>query len=357
MSQNTGTPEPSIAKTKDSDTAEQQLLLEVEKLRRTQPDTLQLYVALAHRLFFDFDLIPTTNRMYQLVRRGSMSTPARALKIFWEQLRDQAQVRMQKAALPETVLRSAEQLLAQLWDEAVQHSEEQGQVERLQLQIQSQKWIKELDEAAQAHEQLKQEQANCLQQLAAQTSALQQSRQQASDWQARAQALSVELAESSARHEEQQRQWHSEQRALQERIRVLKQEIQQIEERAQAHEKRALMEIERARQEARVRIDELSQQKQQLQLQLGEIQGRLATQSQQLKQAEQLQKQWQQQLQTTEHECYQLRAQLQQSEQELQRRQAQVRRLEQRWQRQRQRKDRRQRLKRKQQQSPHSNEL
>ena len=327
--------------------SEQQLLLQIEKLRRQQPNTLQLYVDVARLLFFEHEIVPTTNRMYQLVRRGSMGTPAQALRIFWSQLRDESQIRMQKAALPETVLHSAEQLLGQLWDEAVDHAEKQVQEEGLQWQIQVQKWMQDLDAARQANEQLKQDQADCLEQLATQKSALQQSQQEASDWQERAQALNIELAEASARHDEQQRQWHSERSALQKQIHDLEQEIQRTEERAQAHEKRALLEIEHARQQARVRIDELSQDKQQLQLQISEIQGQYTAQSQQLAQAEQQQQQLQQQCQQAEQTCYQLRAQLQQTEQELLRYQGHIRRLEQRWQRYRQRKVRVQRGKRK----------
>src|SRR5699024_3816825 len=112
-------------------------LLDIEKLRREQPNTLSLYVSLAHLLFFEYDTIPTTNRMYQLVRRGSMGTPAEALKIFWSQLREKAQVRMQKAAFPEGLLRAAEQLLAQFWDEAVMNSEAHLHKERLTLQTKS----------------------------------------------------------------------------------------------------------------------------------------------------------------------------------------------------------------------------
>src|SRR5690625_6287823 len=90
---------------------EQQLLLRIEKLSRQQTNTLQLYVQVARLLFFEEEIIPTTNRMYQLVRRGSMGTPAQALRMLWSQLRDESQVRVKQAALPATVVRQAEQVL------------------------------------------------------------------------------------------------------------------------------------------------------------------------------------------------------------------------------------------------------
>src|SRR5699024_2811029 len=227
---------------------EQQLLLQIEKMRRQQPNTLELYVEVARLLFFEEEIIPTTNRMYQLVRRGSMGTPAQALRIFWSQLRDEAQVRMQKAALPEALLRSAEQMLAQLWDEAVDHSEQCRQKERLSLQMHAQQWHQALDEAHQNNKQLKQEQTQLLEQLADQKTALEQSRQQTDKLQTQVQQLELLLAQSAARHEEQQRQWQSERAALLNQKRQAEEETRNTEERAQAHERRALLEIERARQ-------------------------------------------------------------------------------------------------------------
>lgn len=98
---------------------ESQLHLAVEQLRTQHPNTLDLYKAVAALLFFQYDSTPTTNRMYQLVRKGSMSAPAEALRLFWQELRDRSQVRMEQADIPQNLKQSAGALMAQLWEEAL----------------------------------------------------------------------------------------------------------------------------------------------------------------------------------------------------------------------------------------------
>ncbi|GAB3552032.1 hypothetical protein GCM10027343_37040 [Noviherbaspirillum agri] len=51
-------------------------------------------------LFFRYGITPTTNKLYQLVRKGSMSAPAEALNKFWEDLRDKSRVRIEHRDLP-----------------------------------------------------------------------------------------------------------------------------------------------------------------------------------------------------------------------------------------------------------------
>jgi hypothetical protein len=45
-------------------------------------------------LFFRFGQTPTANRLYQLVKRGSMGTPAAVLGEFWTELREKSRVRI-----------------------------------------------------------------------------------------------------------------------------------------------------------------------------------------------------------------------------------------------------------------------
>lgn len=257
--------------TRQQSEPEQQLLLQIEKMRRQQPNTLELYVEVAQLLFFEQEIIPTTNRMYQLVRRGSMGTPAQALRIFWSQLRDESQVRMQKASLPSTVVRQAEQLLAQLWDEAVSHSTEHLHKDRLHLQTQAQHWHEQLQSLRETNQQLTTERSQLLERLTTKQRAIDDGQQRQADLSAQLQKKQLEAARISSRHDEKENQWNSEREHLLAQLEQTNQEITRTEERAQAHEKRALFEIERARQEARVATDELIKEKQQLQLQLKEI--------------------------------------------------------------------------------------
>lgn len=110
---------------------ESQLHLAVEELRSQYSNTLDLYKAVAALLFFQYDSTPTTNRMYQLVRKGSMGAPAEALKLFWQELRERSQLRMEQADIPQSLKHSTGMLLAQLWEEgltqALQITQEKNQ--------------------------------------------------------------------------------------------------------------------------------------------------------------------------------------------------------------------------------------
>lgn len=98
---------------------EAELHLAIEQLRSEHNNTIDLYKAVAALLFFHYHTTPTTNRMYQLVRKGSMSAPSEALKLFWKELRERSQVRMEQADIPASLTQSAGMLMAQLWDEAL----------------------------------------------------------------------------------------------------------------------------------------------------------------------------------------------------------------------------------------------
>src|SRR5690606_12506568 len=98
---------------------ESQLHLAVEQLRNQHSNTADLYKGVAALLFFQYDTTPTTNRMYQLVRNDSMSAPSEALRLFWQELRERSQVRMEQADIPTAITQQAGMLIAQLWQESL----------------------------------------------------------------------------------------------------------------------------------------------------------------------------------------------------------------------------------------------
>lgn len=61
---------------------------DINALRDRFPRTADLYREACGIMFFRYGLTPTTNALYQLVRKGSMSVPAEALRRFWRDLRD-----------------------------------------------------------------------------------------------------------------------------------------------------------------------------------------------------------------------------------------------------------------------------
>jgi len=97
---------------------EDTLSREVEQLRARFSHTQELYREVCALLFFRYGITPTANKLYQLVRKGSMSAPSQALSAFWEELRHKSRTRIEHPDLPEELGSAAGELLATLWTQA-----------------------------------------------------------------------------------------------------------------------------------------------------------------------------------------------------------------------------------------------
>ena len=62
---------------------EAKIIAEIEALKDHDLDTQDLYREVCTTLFFRYGITPTANKLYQYVRKGSMSAPAEALARFW----------------------------------------------------------------------------------------------------------------------------------------------------------------------------------------------------------------------------------------------------------------------------------
>ena len=91
---------------------------EIERLRHEFPDTQALYREVCVLLFFRHGITPTANKLYQLVRKGSMSAPTEALRAFWADLREKSRVRIENPDIPESLKAAAGELVAALWQQA-----------------------------------------------------------------------------------------------------------------------------------------------------------------------------------------------------------------------------------------------
>lgn len=98
--------------------SEQQLQTEVDALKEKFSDTKDIYREVCVLLFFRYGITPTANKLYQYVRRGSMSAPADALHKFWLELREKSRVRIERPDIPENIAAVAGDLIANLWNEA-----------------------------------------------------------------------------------------------------------------------------------------------------------------------------------------------------------------------------------------------
>lgn len=90
----------------------------IAELRERFPRTQDLYREVCILLFFRHGVTPTANKLYQLVRKGSMSAPTVALNDFWDTLRERSRVRIEHADLPEDLQQAAGEMVASLWKSA-----------------------------------------------------------------------------------------------------------------------------------------------------------------------------------------------------------------------------------------------
>jgi DNA repair exonuclease SbcCD ATPase subunit len=88
---------------------------DIEAVRERASDTQALYREVCALMFFRYGETPTANRLYQLVRKGSMSAPAKALRDFWVEVRDKTRVDVGRPDLPPEVAAAAGELAANLW--------------------------------------------------------------------------------------------------------------------------------------------------------------------------------------------------------------------------------------------------
>lgn len=300
-----------------SSLTESQLHLAVEQLRSQHSNTIDLYKAVASLLFFQYDSTPTTNRMYQLVRKGSMGAPAEALKLFWKELRDRSQVRMEQADIPAALKQSAGMLVAQLWEESVSQA--------LQTTEQANQTIYVQLAAAEKKQQEAIETIDTLQ------SALLIAQQQLQQQDEKIEGLQLSVQKEQLHSATLQQQLHLQQEQKQEMLLqhekallAQKEQISLSEQRAADMEKYARLEIERTRQESaktqqqdQQRFSSLQQKFQETQQQYQEHQKSYVELQQQYRYQQNVLEQATKQHQLIEQKNQDLHALLQQLQQQL----------------------------------------
>jgi len=128
---------------------ESEIQAEVEALRERFSDTKALYREVCALLFFRYGITPTASKLYQHVRKGSMSAPAEALAKFWEELRGKARVEIDQPDLPDALKQATGQAVSVLWTQATELAREELAVLRDETRTQAQSAQAELQEAQQ----------------------------------------------------------------------------------------------------------------------------------------------------------------------------------------------------------------
>src|SRR5258708_4504241 len=226
---------------------EARLAAEIDRLKVAFPKTRELYREVCALLFFRFGITPTANRLYQLVKRGSMSTPTQVLGEFWIELREKSRVRIEHPDLKAELQAAAGELVATLWAKSTTSA--QAALEALRADAEAEKAsarneVTSLQADLARTETALEQRTGAL--LAAQVR-IQELEQAQAAAEATRQALETEIARQQDEIGARARALVQARADFSRELEKLRSDAELAEERLRAAEKRALLEIERER--------------------------------------------------------------------------------------------------------------
>jgi len=226
---------------------ESRLIAEIDRLKADFPKTRELYREVCALMFFRFGITPTANRLYQLVRKGSMSTPTAVLGEFWAELREKSRVRIGHPDLPADLQAAAGDLVAALWSRS--STEAASALDALRAEVEAERAAAKAEVAALQTELSRTETA--LEQrtaalLTAQVRIHELEQARAADDASR-RALQAEVERLKSDNADADRALAQARADFSSQLDRLRDDAGRAEERLRASEKRALQEIDRER--------------------------------------------------------------------------------------------------------------
>ena len=223
------------------------LQADIDALRERFPRTADLYREACALLFFRYGQTPTTNSLYQLVRKGSMSVPAESLRRFWSDLRERARVDLQHADVPDQLKESAGRLVGEIWTLARQAADESVAELRQSAAIDRDAALAEKTRLGDQAAQLSMELADARRQIALAEATAAKQREELSARAAALRELDRRLAEARADGDKLQREIRDLSTAHAAEIDKITARVLIAEERYTDLEKRTLVELDRER--------------------------------------------------------------------------------------------------------------
>lgn len=220
---------------------------DIEALRERFTQTQELYREVCALLFFRYGVTPTANKLYQLVRKGSMSAPAEALTKFWEDLREKSRTRIEHPDLPEELKGIAGELVATLWTNAQAAAQESLTVYRVEAEeavLQAEAAVAEVEAERDATRSEAHNISNELEQAGKQIGVLREALAAAEATRA---SLLTTLDEAKLENTTLQRQLEKTQHQFTVELDKLRAAMELAEERSRSTEKHMLLEIDRER--------------------------------------------------------------------------------------------------------------
>lgn len=216
----------------DQTPIEHSLQADIDALRTKYHGTQDLYREACAVMFFRYGITPTANKLYQLVRKGSMSAPAEALAKFWSTLREKAKLRIEHPDVPQPLLDIAGELTGKLWELSRRQADEATDAVRAEAAAQ-------IEEARQAAQLAAEQETRTRLELAEQNALIETLQAQISE-------LQQDVAREGGLREGLERQVEQIQAQRQELVTLLD-ASRQSEHRAVDEQRRLMLEIDRER--------------------------------------------------------------------------------------------------------------
>lgn len=244
----------------DLDLNDATLQADVAELRTRFPETRALYREVCGLLFFRYGVTPTANKLYGLVRKGSMGTPAEVLQQFWHELRGRTRVTIEHPELPDALKQVAADAVRSIWQAANEAAA--GELATLRTEARQQ-----AEEAGAERDAARAETSAACEQVAAISGQLAEARQAHEAVQADLAAERQAHAATQARLEAGRTELEAAARQLAElrsqfsmELERAREQVAIAQERAEVSERRALREIDQertARQKSERAIEDL----------------------------------------------------------------------------------------------------
>lgn len=229
---------------------EAQIQAEIALLREQIADTQDLYREVCVILFFRHGITPTANKLYQYVRKGSMSAPAEALAKFWENLREKSRIRIEHPDLPDALKTAAGDIVATLWTQAQDAAETTLASLRSESKASVQEAETRLRDAVAAKEAAERDFRNANDEINLARSKIRELEQSLAGEVATRSVLEAQLASANQAITNQHQAMAEARRDFSSELERLRNALKVTEERHDAAESRALIEIDRERTKA-----------------------------------------------------------------------------------------------------------
>ena len=226
---------------------DRRLQAEIDALRARFTDTQELYREVCTLLFFRHGITPTANKLYQLVRKGSMSAPSEALTRFWEALREKSRVRIEHPDLPVELRDAAGEAIGALWQRAQAMAQESLAAVRGDAQASVLAAQAAAEAAAAEAEGLRQALAEAHEQLQAREAALRGAEQDLARERGETAALQRQVEDAGQQRRELQEAMQSSEKRFAHELEQQRAAAAAAQERHAADLRRALLDVDRER--------------------------------------------------------------------------------------------------------------